>query len=136
MTSVNGASLPTSSTATALIPEPTFGRERRFEARRPVACELWMIDHCGSTVLRCQCLEVSKNGMRLRVPLGYGVAEGQRYELRSHMPGTPIRTSLGLIGSRWATVVRTQLCLDENEDHLDVGVVLDIAEALSPRMIS
>lgn len=136
MTNPDSASFSSSSAATAFIPEPQFGRERRFETRRPVACELWMIDHCGSTVLRCRCLEVSKNGMRLRVPLGYGVAEGQRYELRSHMPGTPSRTSLGLVASRWATVVRTQLCLDENEDHLDVGVVLDVTEALSPRMIS
>jgi hypothetical protein len=136
MMNPDSASLPSLSTATALIPEPNFARERRYEARRPVSCELWMIDHCGSTVLRCQCLEVSKNGMRLRVPLGYGVAEGQRYELRSHLPGTPTRTSLGLVGSRWATVIRTQLCLDDNEDHLDIGVVLDVAEALSPRMIS
>lgn len=136
MINPDSVSFSSSSTATAIVPGPQFARERRFETRRPVSCELWMIDHCGSTVLRCQCLEVSKNGMRLRVPLGYGVAEGQRYELRSHMPGTPTRTSLGLVGSRWATVVRTQLCLDENEDHLDVGVVLDLAEALSPRMIS
>ena len=99
-------------------------------------CDLWMIDHHGSTVLRCRCMEVSKNGMRLRVPLGYGVAEGQRYELRSHLPGTPSRTTLGLVGSRWATVVRTQLCLDENEDHVDVGVVLDVADAISTRWIS
>ncbi len=111
-------------------------RERRFESRRSVGCDLWMIDHYGSTVLRCRCLEMSKNGMRLRVPLGYGVAEGQRYELRSHLPGASSRNSLGLIGSRWATVVRTQLCLDSNDDHLDVGVVLDTAGSLTPLPVS
>jgi hypothetical protein len=95
-----------------------------------------MIDHYGSTVLRCHCLDVSKNGMRLRVPLGYGVAEGQRYELRSHLPGATNKTSLGLLGSRWATVIRTQVLLDENEDHLDIGVVLDHTDALVPRMVS
>ena len=78
--------------------------EHRFEPRQTVACDLWMIDHHGSTVLRCRCLEVSPNGMRLRVPLGYGVAEGQRYELRSHLPGSRSTATLGLIGSRWATV--------------------------------
>jgi hypothetical protein len=122
--------------ATATIPAPQHVLERRFEPRRPMDCDLWMIDHHGSTVLRCRCNEVSKNGMRLRVPLGYGVAEGQRYELRSHLPGTPSRTTLGLVGSRWATVVRTQLCLGESEDHLDVGVVLDVVDAFSNRMIS
>jgi hypothetical protein len=95
-----------------------------------------MIDHYGATVLRCRCLEMSRNGMRLRVPLGYGVAEGQRYELRSHLPGERGRTSLGLTGSRWATVVRTQLFLDGNDDHLDVGVVLDTAGQLTPLPVS
>lgn len=99
--------------------------DRRFEPRQPVSCDLWMIDHFGSTVLRCRCVETSPNGMRLRVPLGYGVADGQRYELRSHLPGTRTGTTLGLIGSRWATVVRSKLCIDQADDHLDVGVVLD-----------
>ena len=116
--------------------EPPRYLERRTESRRPAICDLWMIDHHGSTVLRCRCLETSKNGMRLRVPLGYGVAEGQRYELCSHPPGNAVRTSLGLIGSRWATVVRTQFCLDGGDDHLDVGVVLDNAGTLTPTAMS
>lgn len=103
--------------------------DRRFESRQPVACDLWMIDHHGSTVLRCRCLEASGNGMRLRVPLGYGVAEGQRYELRSQLPGSPRSSTFGVIGTRWATVVRTRFCIEEDEDHLDIGVVLDTSEA-------
>lgn len=110
--------------------------ERRYEERRSVECDLWMIDHHGSTVLRCRCIESSNHGMRLRVPLGYGVAEGQRYELRSHLPGMPGPAMLGLIGSRWATVVRTQLTLDDGEDYLDIGVVLDQQEAVLPRLFS
>jgi hypothetical protein len=116
--------------------EGATSSDRRFEQRRSVECDLWMIDHHGSTILRCQCLESSKHGMRLRVPLGYGVAEGQRYELRSHLPGEARRTMLGLVGSRWATVVRAQLCLDGESDHLDVGVVLDSSEALTPTAYS
>jgi len=110
--------------------------ERRFDAREPLACELWMIDHYGSTVLRCRCVDVSKNGMRLRVPLGYGVAEGQRYELRSHLPGSRPLAGLGLVASRWATVVRTRLCLGQGDDHLEVGVVLDAAETPVARIVS
>lgn len=128
----NDAASPSPGTNSA----PSSVHERRFELRRTAACDLWMIDHYGSTVLRCHCLDVSKNGMRLRVPLGYGVAEGQRYELRSHLPGATNKTSLGLLGSRWATVIRTQVLLDENEDHLDIGVVLDHTDALVPRMVS
>ena len=134
MMTQDSAASPASSSTSTFAPNSTL--ERRFEARRPVVCELWMIDHYGSTVLPCRCVEVSNNGMRLQVPLGYGVAEGQRYELRSHRPGASSATSLGLTGSRWATVIRTQLLLDESEDHLDVGVVLDHADALAPRMVS
>lgn len=110
--------------------------ERRFEQREPLCCDLWMIDHYGSTVLRCRCVEASPNGMRLRVPLGYGVAEGQRYEMRSHLPGSRSASSLGLIGSRWATVVRTQLCIEDGEDHLDVGLVLDTLDVPVRRVVS
>jgi hypothetical protein len=118
------------------VPGPSTMPERRCEVRPAVSCDLWMIDHCGSTVLRCHCTDVSKNGMRLRVPLGYGVAEGQRYELRSHLPGMMPKTSWGFVGTRWATVVRTHVLLDENEDYLDVGVVLDQTDALVARMVS
>ncbi|MGD8450712.1 MAG: hypothetical protein PVJ57_02740 [Phycisphaerae bacterium] len=101
--------------------------ERRTEPRNAVAGSLWIVDHHGSTVLKCQCVESSHNGLRLRVPLGYGIAEGQRYELCSHLPGHQPPEGFGLIGRRWATVVRTQVRLGEDEDHLDVGVVLDTA---------
>lgn len=117
------------------VDTPTLA-DRRFEPRELVACDLWMIDHYGSTVLRCRCHEISSNGMRLCVPLGYGVAEGQRYELRSHLPGARTGTTLGLSGSRWATVVRTRLRIEDGEDHLEVGVVLDNAEAPLRQVVS
>lgn len=112
---------------------PSFINDRRLEGRELIRCDLWMVDHNGATVLRCRCEEVSEHGMRLRVPLGYGVAEGQRYELRSHLPGASANATLGMVGRRWATVVRTQVHLGGGEDHLEVGVVLDPIEiAVSP----
>ena len=106
-------------------------QERRAQPRQPVSGTLWMVDHHGSTVLPCHCVESSTGGMRLRVPLGYGVAEGQRYELRSHLPGSRPADGFGVVGSRWATVVRTQLRLSDDDDHLDVGVVLDAVASTS-----
>jgi hypothetical protein len=123
-----------SSPVTSPVVPPVY--ERRCEPRDLVDCDLWMIDHHGSTVLRCRCVEASPSGMRLRVPLGYGVAEGQRYELRSHLPGARSTSPFGVIGSRWATVVRTRLCIEGGEDHIDAGVVLDTAEASLTRVVS
>lgn len=113
------------STPTAFHPDLTVPAEHRDAPREPAGFNLWMIDHDGSTVLKCQCLDVSEDGMRLRVPLGYGVAEGQRYELRSHRPGEPASPGFGVVASRWATVVRTQILVGRDEHHLDIGVVLD-----------
>lgn len=106
---------------------PPAAPERRSESRVPVSGSLWIIDHNGSTVLKCQCVESSQSGLRLRVPLGYGIAEGQRYELRSHLPGRQPVDGFGIVGQRWATVVRTQVRIGDDDDHLDVGVVLDMA---------
>lgn len=102
--------------------------ERRVQQRDDSYCHLWMVDHEGTTVLPCQCVNRSVRGMCLRVPLGYGVAEGQRYELRSHLPGQHPAPTFGVVGSRWATVIWTHVELDGQSDHLNVGVVLDEAE--------
>jgi hypothetical protein len=125
---------PYSAATAAGVAELGTLAEHRCESRALVGCDLWMIDHYGSTVLRCRCVDVSNGGMRLRVPLGYGVAEGQRYELRSHLTESPPPSSLGLMASRWATVVRTRLCLDEGDDHLDVGLILDAADLAVTRV--
>ena len=90
--------------------------------------DLWMIDHAGSTVLRCRCLEASTTGMRLCVPAGYGVAVGQRYELRGRVFGEHPSAALRAIVASWVTVVQTQNMTDEDGDRLDVGVAADLVE--------
>lgn len=83
---------------------------------------VWLVNHAGGTVLRCAVLEVSKAGMKLRVPVGYGVAEGQQYELSTGLPGT--YPNYGETPSRsWAGVLTTH-CLEEPDaQHVDVEVV-------------
>ena len=90
--------------------------------------DLWMIDHAGSTVLRCRCLAASATGMRLCVPAGYGVAVGQRYELRGRVLGEHPSAALRAIVASWVTVVQTQNMTDEDRDWLDVGVAVDLVE--------
>lgn len=98
--------------------------ERRAERREPIVGNLWMIDSHGRTVLRCLCVDASAGGMRLRVPLGYGVQAGQRYELTSHLPGQSSPPGFGLTVSRRAEVVRTKIVAADDEYDVDVGVHL------------
>ncbi len=104
-------------------PGPQIG-ERRSEYREAVTGNLWMIDGHSSTIFRCLCVDVSASGMRLRVPLGYGVRAGQRYELTSHLPGQSAPPGLGLMVSRRAEVVRTKIVPGDDEYDVDVGVHL------------
>ena len=113
--------------ATPVLPPAV---ERRAEPRESAFANLWMIDPQNATVLRCRCIDRSASGMRLRVPLGYGVQEGQRYELCSHPPGSQSAPGLGLRVSRRATVAWTKIVLAGGEDHLDLGVQLDPDEAV------
>ncbi len=97
---------------------------RRDDLREAVIGALWMIDNQTSTVFRCRCVDVSTNGMRLLVPVGYGVREGQRYELTSHLPGQSAPPGLGLMVSRRAEVVRTRIIPNEAEYDIEIGVRL------------
>lgn len=105
--------------------------ERRMLERQPTLGRVWLIDHEGGTILRCQCTDVSDTGARLRVPLGYGVTSGQRFELRARMPGHSDPTDALPFRQRWASVVRTRVQTGDGEAFLDVGVVLDDAEFAS-----
>jgi len=123
-------------TTPAVAMPPSFAHSESYpvgaawRAERPtippsVLSDLWMIDHCGSTVLRCRCLESSPGRLRLHVPLGYGVAEGQYYELCPQPPGTGRQMPLALMDHRWVRVLDTQLCLDTVEDHVEVTVAFE-----------
>lgn len=116
------ASVSQSSLVSSFAPRQT---ERRLFERQNSVGHLWLIDHEGGTVLRCQCTDVSDAGARLRVPLGYGITSGQRFELRAHMPGHNDPTDILPFRQRWASVVRTRIQTHDGEAFLDVGVVLD-----------
>jgi hypothetical protein len=88
-----------------------------------------MIDRRDFTVLRCYCIESSVAGMRLRVPLGYDVAVGRRYEIRPDLPGQDLPASVGVIGSAWVTVVEVHDRLTDDETSLNVRVVRDAWES-------
>lgn len=96
--------------------------DRRREPREPISGTLWLIDNQNSRIIRCQCSDASPNGMRLRLPAGYGVQVGARYQLSSQLPGQSAPPGLNLVLSRGATVVRANVLADC--DAIDVGVAL------------
>lgn len=102
-----------------------LGAERRTEPRETVIGHLWMIDNQTSTILRCRCVDASPQGLRLRVPVGYGLRQGQEYELTSHLPGQSAPPGLGLMISRRAAVVRTGfVTAEDGNNEVEVGVRL------------
>ncbi len=93
-------------------------QEQRAYTRRSVACDLWLIDTGWQSVVRCKTANVSDAGLYGRSPIGYGLAIGQRYEVRvadTHAAGQippDLAPSLG-----YATVVRTELDVDSQNAH-------------------
>jgi hypothetical protein len=105
---------------------PRFGfddldRERankRTYSRRKIQCELFLIDRNTDTVLRCRTEDISDAGVYATAPIGYGLAVGQRYELRiacvngSHAASAELIPSLG-----FATVTRLEIEVQRGDAH-------------------
>ncbi len=45
--------------------------------------DVFLVHHSGSTILNCRCTDSAANRLTLLVPVGYGLATGQMYEVRS-----------------------------------------------------
>lgn len=92
----------------------TRASDHREYARRPVHCDVWLIDAASQCVLRCKTDDVSDAGLHVTAPLGYGLAVGQRFETR--IAGVPVAapgpTHLGS-SLGYATVIRTEIKVGE-----------------------
>jgi hypothetical protein len=92
--------------------------EQRAYTRRPIVCDVWLIDAGWRSVVRCKTENVSDAGLCGKSPIGYGLAVGQRYEVRivdtqaAGQVSPDLAPSLG-----YATVVRTQLDVDGQGSH-------------------
>lgn len=95
--------------------------DRRASTRVPVRGTVWLVDPAGHELTRAEIGDVSDEGVRMNVPLGYGFAEGQNYELRVNGPGTR-PAAFGLRTSRWAEVVRTRITFVKPEGELELGL--------------
>ncbi len=104
--------------------------EQRSHRRRKVAMDLWLTDLSGDLVLRCQCRNVSAGGLYATATVGYGLAVGQRYELRLS-PGTGKSGSL-LLGDSlgYATLIRTHMRAEGDPNLIGVAARFDAVQYL------
>lgn len=107
-------------------------RDNRGYARRPVECDLWLIDEGAQNVLRCKTDDVSDAGLHATAPVGFGLAVGQRFEARiadPHKAGpmsTHLAESLG-----YATVIRTEIKVGENRpDRVGCALQFDVPQLI------
>ncbi len=101
-----------------------FASDRRMGRRVPslITTKLRCV---GCRDLVCEADEVGEGGIHLRVPLGFGLATGQRYELTfDTKSGLPELANV--VGeTRYATVVRTEVRLDTSPHEVGVGMCFD-----------
>jgi len=110
----------------------TNRRERRDYARRQLACDLWLIDLESQSVLRCKTDDISDAGLCASAPIGFGLAVGQRYEVRiaptpNAAPTSPhVASSLG-----YGTILRSGIeVLKDRSDRVGFAVRFDVPQLL------
>lgn len=100
--------------------------EHRIHNRRHVDVELWMTDLSGETTLRCTCRNLSAGGVFAVTPLGYGMAVGQRYELRMIPEVAASGRSFFFSDSLgYGTVIRTQPIFGDEAGEIGVSIRFD-----------
>ncbi|QDV91258.1 hypothetical protein RAS2_23540 [Phycisphaerae bacterium RAS2] len=106
--------------------------DQRDYERREAACDLWLSDVRARNVLRCRVTDISDAGLYASAPIGYGLAIGQRYELRivvsdrATADSPPMTKSLG-----YATIIRTEIeATGSQHDRVGFAVRFDVPQLL------
>ena len=98
--------------------------ERRLSSRAQPDLNVTLVRDDGARIGPYRADDVSTEGVHLTLPVGYGLAVGQRYELlieqgESRASGVPAEVG------PYATVVRTQLLAAAERGRIGVGLRLD-----------
>jgi hypothetical protein len=108
------------------------GEENRDYARRQLECDMWMIDSSSQSVLRCKTDDIGDAGIHATAPIGFGLAVGQRYEVRiascqGRDGASPqLATSLG-----FATVIRAGIQVSNGKpDRVGFAVRFDVPQLI------
>jgi hypothetical protein len=113
-----------------------YAKQRRLDKRdyerRPVARDLWLIDHQANAVLRCRSNDISDAGMHATAPIGFGMAVGQRYEIKiangdhGAFPHAGATKSLG-----YGTVIRTEMQIGRGPlDRVGFALRFDVPQLI------
>jgi hypothetical protein len=106
--------------------------ERRTTTRSAVSLHACLVPLNGAAAIRCDTDDLGEDGMHVTVPLGYGVAIGQRYELQLAAPGASVGMGPLITGAGcYATVVRTRIHVGPGGDRVGVGLLFDQPLALA-----
>ncbi len=106
--------------------------DKRDYSRRSLARDLWLIDNHAQSVLRCRTDDISDAGLHASAPIGFGLAIGQRYELRIAR-GELTRALPGHFGKSlgYATVIRTEMHIDDGRsDRVGFAVRFDVPQLI------
>lgn len=106
--------------------------DRRDYTRRPMSCDVWLLDPHGDSVLRCKSDDVSDAGIRATASVGFGLAVGQRYEVRV-ANGVEPGCGDGYLGASlgYATVIRTEVQVHSaKQDRVSFAVRFDVPQLL------
>ena len=103
---------------------PTY-EERRTSERNCRKLVARLAGLRGRAEVRCPAENISENGMYVRVPMGCGLAVGERYEVALAEESSPSQSD-NLIGEGcYATVVRTERLERESGDLVGAGLRFD-----------
>lgn len=113
----------TAQASSGAVPSPfELFEDRRAAVRQERAVTVHLLRDDGALIGPCRTNNVSLHGLHLTVPVGYGVAVGQRYEVRINAGDGP---SHDVVDTAYATIVRTQVVTDGDHHCVHVGLRLD-----------
>lgn len=125
-----------------LADPPTFDRwglgfstshrvDKRDYSRQPIMRDIWLVDRQVNSVLRCRTNDISDAGLHASAPIGFGLAVGQRYEMRIANGEAPrgmspiVTKSLG-----YGTVIRTEMHVGGDSDRIGFAIRFDVPQLI------
>ena len=104
---------------------------RRRYMRRQVDCEIFLVDRQTNNVLRCRTDDISDAGIRATGPIGYGLAVGQRYEVRIASGRADRIASMEMIPTLgFASVARLEIDVQRGSHRVGFALKFDVPQLI------